>query len=159
MGMMGGLGAPAPAAPAPAPAPVAAAPAAPATPAVNLGDKNPRDLRLQYKGYLQTCVRQERTPAGPILDLIRMLAVEKPPQPNEEEEMKEILLLERRFGLTIHGGEANVQLGNPSDEELGVSSEKQGHTQCTHRLPTALSAQSPLTACHRLSLRREAGDV
>ena len=44
-------------------------------------------------------------PEGAILDLITRLAVEKPPTAAEDEEMKQILLLERRFGLTIHGGE------------------------------------------------------
>ena len=73
--------APAAAAPAPAAAPVAA-PAPPPADLPPLPDKDPRDLRLQYKNYLQTCVRQDREPAGPILELITRLAREKPPVPD-----------------------------------------------------------------------------
>ena len=34
--------------------------------------------------------------------------------------MKAILLLERRWGLTIHGGEANLQTPMPTNEEMEV---------------------------------------
>ncbi|KOO22993.1 hypothetical protein Ctob_009188, partial [Chrysochromulina tobinii] len=85
-------------------APVAPVASTPQPAAPPLPDKDPRDLRLQYKAYLQTCDRQNREPALEILTMIHRLYNEKPPQPREAEELAEIVQLERRFNLVIHSG-------------------------------------------------------
>ena len=104
--------APVAAAPVPTPQPAAAA-SAPAAPpptttvsanAPPLPDKDPRDLRLQYKQYLQTCDRTDREPAYEILQMIHRLFVEKPPTPNEESELRDIQALEQKYNLAIHIG-------------------------------------------------------
>ena len=97
---------------APPPAPAAPPPAAPSGPAAAaatrdadeppLPDKDPRDLRLQYKNYLQTCVRKGRTPADAIVSMVTRLAREKPPTEAEAEEIEQIKILERQCNLSIH---------------------------------------------------------
>lgn len=63
-------------------------------------DKDPADLRAQYKVYLQTCVRQERDPADAVMDLIRRVNIEKPPSPSETADVQQIDALERKLGVT-----------------------------------------------------------
>ena len=122
MGMMGGMAStvPPPPAPAPPPAPVAAAPAAEVD-EPPLPDKDPRDLRLQYKNYLATCVRQEREPEDGITKLITRLARERPPGPNEDEEMKEIRLFERYLGIAIHVDPSEPPPTTEELEAIGVT--------------------------------------
>ena len=72
---------PQPQPPPPAPAPANAAP---------LPDKDPRDLRRQYKMYMQTCASQERQPAQEILDMVTRLYAEKPPTETEADDIAEI---------------------------------------------------------------------
>jgi hypothetical protein len=113
-------------------APAAAAPAAPppraaAAPAVSdepLPDKDPRDLRLQYKMYLQTCARQNRAPEDKITGLMRRLVVENPPAEHEAEEVREIVVLERKVGVEIHsmvGGDEMTpdEIAQQTEELIG----------------------------------------
>jgi len=90
------------------PAPQQPLPGSAATPSAQIPDKDPVQLRQQYKSYLEKCTQQGREPQGAILDLIAQLAKEKPPSAMEEADIKEIVQMEQQFGLTIHSPAAQA---------------------------------------------------
>lgn len=98
----------APATPAPMPAtPIESAPS-PAPETRNEGttpqipDKDPMELRQQYSAYLQKSLADGRELYTSVVDMITLLAKEKPPSAKEHELIKEIVDREQQLGLEIH---------------------------------------------------------
>ncbi|KAL1499906.1 hypothetical protein AB1Y20_012589 [Prymnesium parvum] len=119
---------PLPPPPKPPPPPQATAAAASAPP---LPDKDPAELRLQYKAYLQTCIAQERQAAQPVVDLIRRLNAEKPPTAKEAEEASELLR------------EAMVRLEAATDLSLMPAADRDALLTSLIRALAVVNAETP----------------